>query len=102
MRFIWSLPLLAMCSLALSDTRGLKIRVKDPQGQTIELYSESHALLIGASRYQDPGWPDIESIPGELKQVEEVLKAQGFSVQTHLDPTKRQLDRKSTRLNSSH
>jgi|TARA_Y100000294_G_scaffold73409_1_gene69237 hypothetical protein len=91
MKILWSLPLLAMCSLAIGDTRGLKIRVKDPQGQTIELYSESHALLIGASRYQDPGWPDIESIPGELKQVEEILKAQGFSVQTHLDPTKRQL-----------
>jgi len=91
MRFIWSLPLLAMCSLALGDTRGLKIRVKDPQGQIIELYSESHALLIGASHYQDPKWPDIESIPGELKQVEKILKAHGFLVQTHLDPTKRQL-----------
>jgi len=91
MRILWSLPLLAMCSLAIGDTRGLKIRVKDPQGQAIELYSESHALLIGASRYQDPGWPSIESIPGELKKVEEILKAQGFSVQTHLDPTKRQL-----------
>ncbi len=91
MKILWSLPLLAMCSLAIGDTRGLKISVKDPQGQSIELYSESHALLIGASRYQDPQWPDIESIPGELKQVEEILRAQGFSVQTHLDPTKRQL-----------
>ena len=59
MKILWSLPL-----LAIGDTRGLKVRVKDPQGQTIELYSESHALLIGASRYQDPGWPNIESIPG--------------------------------------
>jgi hypothetical protein len=91
MKILWSLPLLAMCSLAIGDTRGLKIRVKDPQGQSIELYSESHALLIGASDYQDPQWPDIESIPGELKQVEEILKAQGFSVQTYIDPTKRQL-----------
>ncbi|MBT5818435.1 MAG: caspase family protein [Proteobacteria bacterium] len=91
MKILWSLTLLAMCSLAIGDTRGLKIRVKDPQGQIIELYSESHALLIGASQYQDPQWPDIESIPGELKQVEKILKAQGFLVQTHLDPTKRQL-----------
>jgi hypothetical protein len=41
MKILWSLPLLAMCSLAIGDTRGLKIRVKDPQGQSIGTRPES-------------------------------------------------------------
>jgi len=53
-------------------------------------YSASYALLIGVSDYT-AGWADLRSIPGELKQVEAVLKEQGFKVFLHLNPNSRQL-----------
>lgn len=59
----------------------IQIPVKD--GQPINLYSGSHALLIGESNYQN--WPDLESIPRELQQVRDVLESQGFHVIMKLD-----------------
>ncbi|MCK5719548.1 MAG: caspase family protein [Thiomargarita sp.] len=44
-------------------------------------YSGSYALLIGESRYTN-GWPSLEAIPGELREVEKVLISQGFQVET--------------------
>ncbi len=93
MKNIWPLLLLlTMASSAMAETRGLtELTVFDPTGQSIDLYQGSYALLIGASDYQDPKWPDIGSIPRELDNVERILKAQGFSVEKHLDPTKREM-----------
>jgi uncharacterized caspase-like protein len=45
-------------------------------------YTGSYALLIGESDYTASGWQDLNSIPSELQQVEELLKYQGFQVQT--------------------
>jgi hypothetical protein len=56
----------------------------DPPGAARPLYGESHALVVGISDYT-AGWPDLESVPRELEQVQQVLAAQGFSVVKRLD-----------------
>ncbi|MDM8516361.1 PEGA domain-containing protein [Desulfobacterales bacterium HSG16] len=74
------------------NDRGI-IRVKAGAvqgGVAIDLYKGSHALLIGVSDYT-AGWPDLESIPGELSKVELLLKARGFKVEKTLDPDSLQL-----------
>jgi hypothetical protein len=43
-------------------------------------YSGSYALLIGESQYTN-GWSNLESIPGELREVEKILQSQGFKVE---------------------
>jgi hypothetical protein len=88
------LLLFTMAGSAMGETRGLKVVVRDEATgawEEVNLYQGSYALLIGASDYHDPQWPDIESIPGELDQVETILKAQGFSVSKYYNPTKRQM-----------
>ena len=84
-----------MAGSAMGETRGLKVVVRDQAGtsEEVDLYQGSYALLIGASDYQSPQWPDIESIPDELDQVETILKAQGFSVDKHYNPTSREMKR---------
>jgi hypothetical protein len=66
------------------DTRGplVPVYVKAwDSNKPIQLYSGSHALLIGNSRYAaDSGFKSLTSIPQELDQIERVLKNQGFSV----------------------
>jgi hypothetical protein len=46
-------------------------------------YTGSYALLIGESKYTH-GWSNLESIPGELQQVESLLKSKSklLGVQT--------------------
>ena len=53
-------------------------------GEVLDLYHQSHALLIGISNYT-AGWPNLESIPGELDMVETTLQSQGFNVIKKLD-----------------
>ena len=60
------------------------VRVKMPDGTTME-YKESHALLIGVSRYEN-GWESIDSIPQELSLVRDALVEHRFQVETVLDP----------------
>ena len=39
------------------------------------------------------GWPDLESIPGELKKLQQALKRQGFKVTRVMNPDSRKLKR---------
>ena len=74
-----------------AQSRGVKyIRFQDQQGHTVGEYRASYALLIGVSDYT-AGWPDLETVPGELQRVESVLQAQGFEVTKHLNLDSSQL-----------
>jgi hypothetical protein len=53
-------------------------------------YTESHALLIGASAYTE-GWPSLKAIPAEIDQVADVLGRRGFVVHRLLDPSHSEL-----------
>jgi formylglycine-generating enzyme required for sulfatase activity len=71
---------LAMHAPVRAQQKGLEVvPVTTADGQRLELYRGSHALLIGVSRYT-AGWPNLESVPGELDRLEQALDRQGFSV----------------------
>jgi hypothetical protein len=61
------------------ESRGKVIKIN----KKVEIsYTGSYALLIGESDYTASGWQDLNSIPSELQPVEDLLKSQGFQVQT--------------------
>ena len=74
----------------MAQQRGVAV-IKDSSGREVGLYRDSYALLIGVSDYT-AGWPDLESIPGELRAVEKVLRVFGFNVVTHLNTDRAQLE----------
>ncbi|MCH8077957.1 MAG: caspase family protein [SAR324 cluster bacterium] len=79
--------------LSAQDTRGLRVvQVTTRRGKRVDLYKGSYALLIGVSDYT-AGWPDLESIPGELDRLEAALRRKGFSVTRVRNPNARQLRR---------
>ena len=43
------------------------MEITTPSGETLPLYSQSHALVIGVSNYQDTGWQDLESVKADLE-----------------------------------
>lgn len=61
--------------------RGLSIKLPNQRGklESLKHYDKSYALLIGVSDYTS-GWPDLESIPQELKSVEKALRDKGFTI----------------------
>ena len=61
------------------------VPIRDDNGEQVGLYEESHALLIGVSDYT-AGWPDLDSVPDELKQVKATLESNGFEVEMLLNP----------------
>ena len=63
--------------------------VTHDKGVPVELYAESHALLIGASRYRT--WSALPSVAEELDEVEDALAESGFSVERLVDPDAREL-----------
>ena len=84
-----------LCCFFLSPSifadRGLKvISIKNSKGEQVGLYKKSHALVIGVSDYK-AGWPDLESIPGEIEQVEESLMKLGFKVEKVINPDSKEL-----------
>ena len=86
------LPLLLVLFFLTSAYGGLAIKMKDAGGneEDVQLYGGSYALLIGASTYT-AGWPSLESIPGELDDVEKLLTGKGFVVNRVHDPNSKQL-----------
>lgn len=60
------------------------------EGESISLYEQSHALLIGVSDYTD-GWSDLGSIPKELDSVQAALEKQHFNVVRVTNPSGREL-----------
>jgi len=79
-----------LAGLACAQTRGIRVAIRDSHGRKVGFYAASHALVIGVSRYKS-GWPVLESVPGEIKQVGAALEANGFSVTQVLDPDSRKL-----------
>jgi formylglycine-generating enzyme required for sulfatase activity len=77
------LGLLGLVASAAAASRG-QVLFTNPSGRAVGLYRESHALLIGESRYT-AGWPDLTAVPQELDKVEGMLQAQGFQVTKRLD-----------------
>jgi hypothetical protein len=66
-----------------------------PNGSAQVLYTGSYALLVGVSRYDTASaWAPLDSIPGELNQLADTLRAAGFDrVQQISNPTGQELRR---------
>ena len=66
------LPLLSLMlcwSTAFAVERGIrKVEIKTKAGETVGLYSESHALVIGVSNYTN-GWPKLPGVIGDVSAV---------------------------------
>ena len=76
-----------------AQTRGIsRVVLQIPNGERIQLYSQSHALVIGVSKYQDSAWGQLDSVPRDVREVKEALEGQGFNVETILNPTKQEMD----------
>jgi len=76
-----------------AQTSGVsKLELQIPNGDKVEIYSESHALIIGVSKYQDIAWAELESVPSDLREIKKALDKHGFNVETILNPTKQDMD----------
>jgi len=75
-----------------AQTRGIsKVELQIPNGERIQLYSQSHALII-VSEYQNSAWGELDSVPRDVREVKKALEGQGFNVETILNPTKQEMD----------
>lgn len=85
------LSALLWVTLAQSQ-RGQEVRIRVESGQEIDLYDESHALVIGISNYTG-GWRKLPGVKTDIAEVSRVLKSQGFnSVTTAMDVTREEFD----------
>ena len=69
---------------------GATVRITTAQGEQLDLYKNSYALLIEVSDYKN-GWAPLPSIPRELDAVAAELKAQGFHITRISNPNEREL-----------
>ena len=68
-------------------TRGIRIVAKT--GQSLYLYKNYHALVVGVSDYEK--WPRLPNAVNDAKEVASKLKELGFEVKLVLDPSSREM-----------
>ncbi|MDY6905829.1 MAG: SUMF1/EgtB/PvdO family nonheme iron enzyme [Thermodesulfobacteriota bacterium] len=88
--FVLAVLLAAAGVFPAAANRGIAVTAKTADGQTLDLYEHSYALLIGVSRYQH--WPILEQIPREVTAVRRALEKQGFAVTARMDPDGKALE----------
>ncbi|MCX6255908.1 MAG: caspase family protein [Bacteroidia bacterium] len=84
--------LLLSNQLIWSQERGITSISIKVDSTTIELYKESHALLIGVSKYIND-WPDLPGVKKDMQLLQPALEKQGFNVVLVEDPTKAELEK---------
>ena len=82
------LMLLPWC--LFSQQRGIGTIIITKDGQSIELYKASYALVIGVSDYTN-GWPDLPNAIEDVRDVKVELEKHGFHVKLVENPTSAQL-----------
>lgn len=83
---------LIFCQFIFTQDRGMTVKVKkdDGQAEEVQLYKASYALVIGVSDYTN-GWKSLPGVKNDVKAVSDVLKEQGFQVETVLNPKRLEL-----------
>ena len=90
--------LLCLCLVATGDLfaqalRGTKtISVRTQQGEEIELYKDSYALVVGNGSYTE-GWPQRSGVLQDVDEVADALEEHGFSVTLKKDLTKPEFEK---------
>jgi hypothetical protein len=72
---------------ALTTTRGINITSK--QGQSLYLYKDYQALVVGVSNYEK--WPDLPNAVKDAREVATHLEHLGFEVKLVLNPSSREM-----------
>jgi len=81
------LAILVISSHASALTRGISVVSKN--GQTLDLYNDYQALVVGIGDYK--WWPNLPNAVNDAKEVAGKLKKIGFKVKLVLDPTSREM-----------
>ena len=68
-------------------TRGIQVVSK--KGQSLYLYKDYHALVVGVSDYEK--WPDLPHAVKDAQEVAETLKLLGFEVKLVTNPNYQQI-----------
>jgi len=71
----------------LATNRGISVISK--QGESLHLYKDYHALVVGISNYER--WPKLPNAVNDAKEVGAKLREMGFAVKLVLDPTSREM-----------
>ena len=74
-------------TLSFSATRGIRITAKE--GQSLYLYKDYYALVVGISDYER--WPKLPNAVNDAKEVAAKLKEMGFKGRLSLYPTSREM-----------
>lgn len=91
---------LLVCNVsAAREERG--IRVGGAGADEVQIYKESHALVIGVSDYRKD-WPDLPGVKQDVQAVRTALEDHGFKVVSVADPTRRQLEDQFNSFISAH
>lgn len=72
----------------LAKQRG--IRITATSGESLYLYKDYHALVVGVSEYEK--WPDLPNAVKDAREVASILKGLDFKVKLVLNPVSRQLN----------
>jgi len=66
------------------------VTLLNSKGESVELYKNSYALIIGVSNYNN-GWPSLAGVIKDIAEIKDILEEQGFSVTTIIDPNLQEL-----------
>ena len=81
---------------AFAASRGITVQIKAseapgaPVAENLELYSESHALVIGNDVYTN-GWPKLSDAVSDAEAIAAEMKKKGFDVEFHKNVDSAQL-----------
>jgi uncharacterized protein (TIGR02145 family) len=86
---------LLLPTLAIGQQRGFKPVTVKIEGETVELYTQSHALVIGISKYTN-GWPSLPGVNKDIDEIKKALESNDFNVVVAKDLNKDQMDKAFT------
>jgi len=85
----FSFLVVLLVSPAFSAPASHGISVTSKKGQTLYLYEDYHALVIGVGKYEK--WPQLPDAVNDARDVAQELKKLGFEVTLVLDPTHKEM-----------
>ncbi len=77
---------LSALAVGAAETRGISVKLRaseasdEPVVEEVDLYSKSHALVIGIDEYQKQAWPRLSQAVADAKKIASALETRGFDV----------------------
>lgn len=89
---LFSISLLfSICIVSTAQQIGFESISIKIDNNYVQLYDQSHALLIGVSEYSD-SWPNLPGVKKDIYAVQTTLEQHNFNVVLVENPTKTELD----------